>query len=381
VAAAVRHESVLVDAVEIDPGILALGKTHPSAPQVSVHVTDARAYKKRARGTYDLILFFLLDSHTLADYSNMRIDNFVYTKESFQEAKSLLAPGVVVFMKFQVDRPWLEKRLVEMLTQVFGKPPITFVAGSSYTPGVTCFAISASGQVEHQLAADSGLARFVSENRPAFLDSPAVPVTTDDWPYLYQQGRWLPRIFVSIELLVLRLRTGLYLQILETRQRVPSLFFFSMGAGFLLLETQIVSRLSLYFGPTCQVNGIVIGAILVVLLVANTIVERQAKPWPRHCYLAGLLAGLLVTIFFLFIDYRAAQHLWARWQRLYSRFPFLSRGVFASEFRVTDSPSAALGTNMLGAVVGGLLKNLSLVIGLKALLRRRWRSMFSLEWA
>jgi hypothetical protein len=56
-----------------------------------------------------------------------------------------------------------------------------------------------------------------------------------------------------------------------------------------LLETQIVRRLALYFDQTWQVNGIVIGAILVALLVANTIVERQAKPWPRHCYLAGLL--------------------------------------------------------------------------------------------
>ena len=153
-----------------------------------------------------------------------------------------------------------------------------------------------------------------------------MPVTTDDWPYLYQQGRWPPGIFVSIELLVLRLGTGLYLQIPETRQRVPSLFFFSMGAGFLLLETQIVSCLALYFGPTWQVNGIVIGAILVALLVANTIVERQAKPWPRHWYLAGLEAGLLVTILFLSIPYRAAQHLWAGWQRPYSRFPFFSRG-------------------------------------------------------
>jgi hypothetical protein len=42
--------------------------------------------------------------------------------------------------------------------------------------------------------------------------------------------------------------------------------------------------------------------------------------------------------------------------------------LFASEFRSTDSPAAALGANMLGAVVGGLLENLSLVIGMKALL-------------
>jgi hypothetical protein len=47
---------------------------------------------------------------------------------------------------------------------------------------------------------------------------------------------------------------------------------------------------------------------------------------------------------------------------------FFAGLLFASEFRVTDFPSAALGTKMLGAVVGGLLENLSLVIGLKALL-------------
>ena len=46
----------------------------------------------------------------------MRIDNFVYTKESFQEAKALLAPDGVLFIKFQVDHPWIGKRLAEMLT-------------------------------------------------------------------------------------------------------------------------------------------------------------------------------------------------------------------------------------------------------------------------
>src|SRR5437016_10935435 len=32
-------------------------------------------------------------------------------------------------------------------------------------------------------------------------------------------------------------------------------FFFAMGAGFLLLETQLVSRLALFFGTVWQVNG------------------------------------------------------------------------------------------------------------------------------
>jgi hypothetical protein len=47
---------------------------------------------------------------------------------------------------------------------------------------------------------------------------------------------------------------------------------------------------------------------------------------------------------------------------------FFAGLLFAREFRSTPSPSAALAANMLGAVVGGLMENLSLVIGLKALL-------------
>jgi len=46
---------------------------------------------------------------------------------------------------------------------------------------------------------------------------------------------------------------------------------------------------------------------------------------------------------------------------------FFAGLLFASEFRSADS-AAALGANMLGAVVGGLLENLSLIVGIKALL-------------
>ena len=374
VAAAVRHKSSAVDAVEIDPGILAMGKTHPehpySAPQVSTHVTDARAFMKRTHGPYDLVLFGLLDSHTeLSDYSNMRIDNFVYTEESFEEAKALLAPNGVLFVKFQVNRPWIGRRIAEMLTAVFGKEPTVWVAKSSYTAGATCFAISPSGQVEQRLAADPRLRDFVSQNRPDFLSTPPVAMTTDDWPYLYQEGRWIPGIFLSVGILVLMLGAALYWQIPEARQRVPSLFFFSMGAGFLLLETQVVSRLALYFGTTWQVNGIVIGAILVALLIANAVIEKQSKPWARRWYVAGLLAGLLFAYFIPFHRIPGSASLVGWLAAGIFVIPVFFAGLlFATEFQRAESPSAALGANMLGAVVGGLLENLSLVIGLKALL-------------
>ncbi len=242
VAAVVRHGGRSVDAVEIDPAILALGRReHPEhpydSPQVNVHLTDARAYLKRTQQHYDLILFGLLDSHTqFSDYSNMRIDNFVYTAESFREASRHLNPNGVLFVKFHVDHPWMAVRLEEMVRQTFNKPPLVFYAGSSYGATATCFVISPSNRVEEALAADPSLADFVRKNMVRPAPAP-VPVTTDDWPYLYQQGHWIPRTYFSMGILVILVALGLYFQIPEARRMAPSLFFFSMGAGFLLLAT------------------------------------------------------------------------------------------------------------------------------------------------
>ena len=47
---------------------------------------------------------------------------------------------------------------------------------------------------------------------------------------------------------------------------------------------------------------------------------------------------------------------------------FLAGLLFSIEFRRAGSPTSALGANVLGAVVGGLLENASLLVGMQALL-------------
>ena len=112
VAAALRHGAQHVDAVEIDPLIYGLGKNlHPEhpydSPRVQVFINDARNFLRHPHEPYDAIIMGLLDSHTeFSGYSNMRIDNYVYTEQSFRDAKSLLAPGGVLILKFEVRKPW-----------------------------------------------------------------------------------------------------------------------------------------------------------------------------------------------------------------------------------------------------------------------------------
>ena len=373
VAGAVRHDGT-VDAVEIDPAIRSLGeREHPEHPydssRVTTYLTDARAFLKRTNKSYDLILFGLLDSHTqFSDYSNMRLDNFVYTEESFEEAKARLKPDGVIFIKFQVDRPWMSRRIADMLQHSFGKPPVTFLAVSSYAVPATCFVISRSGRVEEALAADPRLADFVAQKKITLQEKP-VPPTTDDWPYLYQQGHWIPRTYFGVAVVVILLTIILYLQIPEARQQMPSLFFFGMGAGFLLLETQVISRLALYFGTTWQVNGIVISAMLTTLLLANMVVQ-YASSFLRRSWLLPLLVASLIGVYLLPAS-RLPQNPTSAGMLMAFAFSvpvFFAGLLFGIEFQKTTSPSSALGANILGAVVGGLLENLSLLMGMRALL-------------
>jgi SAM-dependent methyltransferase len=375
VAAALRHDSSSVDAVEIDPAILEIGKKeHPEhpydSPRVSVHLTDARAFLKRSTRQYDLILFGLLDSHTqLSDYANMRIDNFVYTEESFREANAHLKRDGIIFLKFEADRPWMVRRLKEMLTATFGKEPLIFNAESSYTVRASCFVISSSNRLQNVLNSDQRLADFVARH-PVDSGNSDVPVTTDDWPYLYQRDKTIPRPYWSISAIIVLLSLGFYSRISDDApRRRPSLFFFCMGAGFLLLETQVISRLALFFGTTWQVNGIAISAMLAALLLANAIVERSCKPLAPAWNLAALLAGLALAYWFPFGRIGGPPAVAGTVAVAVFSIPVVFAGMlFAAQFRVVDSKSAALGANLLGAVAGGLMENLSLVFGMRALL-------------
>jgi spermidine synthase len=130
VAGALRNGAGHVTAVEIDPGILELGRQlHPESPYTSPRVTiindDARSFTRKTSKKFDLIVFGLLDSHTLSSsYSNVRLDNYVYTLESFEQAKRLLNPGGMFIVKFEVADDFIGFRLMKMLTRVFEHPPV-----------------------------------------------------------------------------------------------------------------------------------------------------------------------------------------------------------------------------------------------------------------
>src|SRR5260370_16465230 len=83
-----------------------------------------RSYIQNSPDKFDLILFSLLDSHTtVSSYSNIRIDNFVYTAESLARAREMLNPNGLMILKFQVGSDWIAGRLSGLVQQAFPYAP------------------------------------------------------------------------------------------------------------------------------------------------------------------------------------------------------------------------------------------------------------------
>lgn len=373
-AAALRHGVREVDCVEIDPRIYELGrKLHPEhpydSPRVHVAVDDARAYFKRARGTYDVVWFGWLDAHTLgSSFNNLRLDHYVYTRESLAEARRLLSPNGIVVLSFAAERRWIADRLVGMARQVFGQEPLAYVVteiprqcGGGGNLAVIC------GRQPVTLASvsDPALRTFIQAHQIK-LPGTTRP-TTDDWPYLYLQHARIPKLHLLTSLAILA--TGAL-----ARRRAfglkggPDWHFFALGAAFLLLEVQTVSRATLLFGMTWSVNAIVISAVLVMILLANLAAARWPA-LPRGVAVTGLavtVSALALVPLDWFNALGAVLKLLAA--SAFLTAPVLFSGlIFIRSFAVCADKARALGSNLIGALCGGLLESLSFVTGLRAL--------------
>ena len=112
-----------------------------------------------------------------------------------------------------------------------------------------------------------------------------------------------------------------------------------------------------------------ISALLAALLAANVAADRLSDTIPRSWLMMALIAGLLVAYEFPFSRIPGQPAAVGTIAAIVFSVPvFLAGLLFSLEFRKAGSPGSALGTNVLGAVLGGLLENVSLLVGMRSLL-------------
>lgn len=372
VAAALRNGAKRVVAVEIDPLILRLGRElhfeRPySSPHVQVEVNDARSYLENGREQFDVIMFSLLDSHTTSSYySNIRIDNYVYTLEALQAARKLLKPDGLLFLKFYVETPWIAGRLQELTQSIFGRPPLGMLVDTPFYSSAGHFFICGSAERLNAVLADPVLAAYIAQRQHFPIET--ATATTDNWPYFYQHEPGLPSAVIVVSLVLLGLG---WLFLRETGVSVASLdlHLFFLGAGFLLLEAQIISKMALLFGTTWVVNSIVISGLLLLIVGSNVIVDWKPDVSFAIGY-AGIFASMLAS-YSIPIERFFFASLWlkALVATAVLCLPVFFAGiVFIKSFARARFQGSALGSNLLGALLGGLLESLSFWTGIRSLL-------------
>ena len=366
VALALSRGAQNVDAVEIDPRIQQIGiEKNPNQPyadpRVTTYIDDGRAFLSRTDKEYDLILFALPDSLTLVSgASQLRLESYLFTRESIQEAYDHLSPEGVFAMYNYYREDWLINRLAGTVEDVFGHAPCIdrFTAMQS-------LAVVAIGK-----SADNAVCDATWERAAIAAAGQEIPApSADDRPFLYLKDASIPQLYLiliglilAVSLIAIRVVGG------PLRQMRGYADLFLMGMAFLLLETRSITTFALLFGTTWLVNALVFAGVLLAVLLAIEVTRRYSprRPWVVAALFISLAIAWLVPNAWL-LTLPVPLRLLVAVVLAFAPI-FCANLYFTSRFKEAANPTAAFAANLFGAMIGGTLEYLSLLTGYRFLL-------------
>jgi SAM-dependent methyltransferase len=366
VALALSRGAQRVDAVEIDPRIQQIGvEKNPNQPyadpRVTTYIDDGRAFLSRTDAEYDLILFALPDSLTLVSgASQLRLESYLFTRESIQEAYDHLSPDGVFAMYNYYREDWLINRLAGTVEEVFGHAPCI----DRFT-AVQSLAVMAIGKSPDNTVCADTWERDVIAAAGQEIPAPSA----DDRPFLYLKDASIPQIYLiviglilAVSLIAIRVVGG------PLRQMRGYADLFLMGMAFLLLETRSITTFALLFGTTWLVNALVFAGVLLAVLLAIEVTRRFSprRPWVVAALFISLAVAWLVPNAWL-LTLPVPVRLLVAVVLAFAPI-FCANLYFTSRFKEAANPTAAFAANLFGAMIGGTLEYLSLVTGYRFLL-------------
>jgi SAM-dependent methyltransferase len=368
-AGALRAGAKEVDAVEIDPAILSLGKKyHPQEPyhskKVNTYAQDARAFFKQTDKKYDFVIFGTLDSHmVLSSFSSIRLDNYVYTYNSIKEAYNLVKDKGVFSITFFATTDWLVARMYKTLKKVSGQEPLILTSSYADFKEYTFLV----GPLKEGIldTIDPTMIKILDNSK---YEDIMIPLTTDDWPFLFLQKPVIP-VYYILPLLILIVLSGILIFYLFSKSGSGfDLHMFFLGAAFMLLEVKAIAKLALMFGSTWVVNSFVIATILLMILLANLLKYKYEKVnfvWVYVLLIISVLVDFAIPSDFLSGSDRLIR---VSVNTFVACLPvFFAAIIFANSFAKVEKPNVALGSNLFGAMIGGALEYVSMLTGIKFL--------------
>jgi SAM-dependent methyltransferase len=374
VAAALRRGAKHVDAVEIDPVILRLGRElHPEHPYSDPRVTlindDARHFLRTTNKKYDLVVFALIDSLTLqSSFSGVRLESYMFTRESFEAVKDHLTPnGLLVIYNYFRER-WLVDRLANTAAEVFGQEPKVHAYEARSFLGVMLAGPRVATLTSNPPVPER-VTPFGQSHEPTAVQwlvrDRSIEPASDDWPFLYMRDRHIPTHYSVALWLILAASMLLILPGVRRTTGRWSWQCFLLGAGFMLLETKAITQFALLWGSTWVVSSLAIASVLTMALAANLVIFRydiRGREWAVGGLLLALLAAsVALPIGTIAFDSLVLESLF--YAALYFSPIFCAGLLFGSAIKDSKSLDRDYGVNLLGAMTGGVAEYASLVVG------------------
>lgn len=365
VAIALAQGARHVDAVEIDPAMVMVGKKlNPNKPyddpRVNTYINDGRAFLEQSRKKYNLIIIALADSMTLVTHqSSLRLENYLLTREGLDAARAHLAENGAFAMYNYYRNSWIVDRLGVSLSEIYGHAPCLDTQGD-YQHWLSVFTVSNSN--------NNLQCKSVWEPQNKVLPIPA----SDNHPFFYMQANELTAMYIA-SLMFILLVTLLTIKVSDSsiKKIVKDADYFLMGAAFLLLEAKNIVNFALLFGTTWLVNSLVFIGILTTVLVAALFIEHQPDiKHKRNLLFALLLASLIICWLtpnqVLLVMPTPLRLLVAS---ILAFAPvFFANLIFSGQFQQTSHSANAFAANTMGAMVGALFEYSSLITGYQNLL-------------
>lgn len=360
VVVALRNGAERVDAVEIDPAILEIGRrlnvSRPySDPRVKTHVDDARHFVRTTTGRYDMVVLGTLDSQTLlSGHANIRLENYVYTVESFRDFRRVLAPEGLLAAYYSVFKPWLLPRIAATVATGFGEPYRLIRAEDQFLFNTLVLAGAGVDQLEGGRLPEAEMRGAITAR--------------DDWPFLYVENRGVAPIYLKLGAAILALVVGAGLLVRGVNPgggfQLP---FFLLGLGFTLVESAAIVRMALLFGSTWIVTVVVFGTVLATVFLANLAVQRGRAPSLGAAW-GGVALGLLANALFPVSSLVGLPDtLKVLSAAILVGVPVFSAAVcFSRLFARSRKVGSAFGMNLIGAMSGGMVEYLSMLVGMRA---------------
>lgn len=419
---ALKNGASDVHAVEVNPFINRLlveggslsaysGKLY-SDPRVRVVTEDARSYLRRHRDHFDVI--YSLSSNTFAALASGAFalaENYLFTTESFRDAYQALRPGgfIIVEHQFYVPRmvtealdglrlchvaeparhlavyalPTLRRQVI-----LIGQAPLSDEQVDTAFLALTQKDAPTMQRVYPRPAAGANplIERIVREGwRRVQPDSPTdLSPANDNRPFTAQQGlmknlsweslqspdameyRGFPVakllilvVIVLVAVLVLPLNLLPFLRSGPRLSGPAWLYFFSIGAGFMVLELVLLQQFTLVIGP----SSYTLAVLLFVLLLGSGLGSRYSLATPDWLPFLGIVGWVLLNLagFTTAADALAPLPMWGR---------ILGAGILIAPLGFCMGMPFSKGAQRVGALVdwGFAINGAASVLGSAAVL-------------